>query len=71
MEEVARIALELDEAGRAELAARLLDSLEVPGSDVAWEAELERRAEELESGAVKGISWEELQARLRRGSRER
>ena len=33
----------------------------------AWEAELERRAEEMESGAVEGVSWEDLRERLRRG----
>jgi Putative addiction module component len=32
----------------------------------AWAAELERRAAELESGAVQGIAWEDLRERLSR-----
>jgi putative addiction module component (TIGR02574 family) len=71
VEEVVQKALELDEADRAEVASRLLDSLEEPGSiqGVTSEAELERRAAELESGAVKGITLEELQERLMRDRR--
>lgn len=69
LEEVVRQALALDEQDRAEVAARLLDSLEQDEEEDAWEAELERRAAEMESGAVQGISWEDLRERLRRGGR--
>ena len=70
LEEVVRQALALDEHDRAEVTARLLDSLEQDEEeDAAWEAELERRAAEMESGAVQGISWEDLRERLRRGGR--
>ncbi|HEV2854542.1 MAG TPA: addiction module protein [Thermoanaerobaculia bacterium] len=69
LEEVVRQALALDEHDRAEVAARLLDSLEQDDEEDAWEAELERRAAEMESGAVQGISWEDLRERLRRGGR--
>jgi putative addiction module component (TIGR02574 family) len=71
VDEAVRQALKLDEHDRAEVAARLLDSLEQEDAeeDDAWVAELERRAMELESGAVRGISWEELQERLHASSR--
>jgi hypothetical protein len=32
----------------------------------AWIAEIERRAEEMESGAVEGIPWEDLREKLKR-----
>jgi putative addiction module component (TIGR02574 family) len=71
VEEVIQKALDLDEEDRAEVASRLLESLEQ--EDVAdgdsWYAELERRASELESGAVKGVSWEDLRQRLIRDRR--
>ena len=71
VEEVVRIALGLGDTERAEVAARLLDSLELVEADAeaAWEAAIERRAAELESGAVEGIPWEELQQRLLSGRR--
>jgi putative addiction module component (TIGR02574 family) len=72
VEEVVRRALQLDEQDRAEVAARLLDSLEQVEdveAEAAWTAELERRAVEMESGAVKGVSWEELRERLLHGRR--
>jgi putative addiction module component (TIGR02574 family) len=70
-EEVVRQALSLDETDRAEVAARLLDSLEETDMETedAWVAELERRGAELESGAVQGVSWEDLRERLRGGFR--
>lgn len=71
VDEVVRQALSLDEHDRAEVAARLLDSLEQEDAEVedAWVAELERRAVELESGAVQGIAWEDLRERLMHGRR--
>jgi putative addiction module component (TIGR02574 family) len=62
VEDVVRQALTLDEDGRAEVAARLLDSLEQANTEAEeiFLAELERRAAELESGAVQGIPWEDL-----------
>jgi putative addiction module component (TIGR02574 family) len=62
VEDVVRQALTLDEDGRAEVAARLLDSLEQANTEAedVFLAELERRAAELESGAVQGIPWEDL-----------
>lgn len=71
VEEVVQRALELDEEGRAEVASRLLESLEQreAAAEAAWVAELERRAVELESGAVEGVPWEDLRERLMRDRR--
>ncbi|HVT58276.1 MAG TPA: addiction module protein [Thermoanaerobaculia bacterium] len=71
MEEVVQKALGVGEDDRAEVASRLLDSLEQQhdAAAAAWGAELERRASELESGAVKEVSWEGLQKRLMRDHR--
>jgi putative addiction module component (TIGR02574 family) len=66
-EDLARKALELAESDRAEIAALILDSLENEPdgeNEAAWTAELERRASDLESGAVEGIPWEEVRKRL-------
>jgi putative addiction module component (TIGR02574 family) len=54
-------ALELPDEARADLAAALLESLEPAGEDVetAWSEEIARRIQEVESGAVKPIPWEE------------
>ena len=67
--EVLEKALELDEQDRAAVVAALLESLEVEDNseeEAAFVAELEHRAAEMESGAVKGIRWEELWAELQR-----
>lgn len=71
-EDVVRQALKLDEQDRAEVAARLLDSLEQTDTEAEgiWLAELERRAAELESEAVQGVPWEDLRERLMRGRRD-
>jgi len=61
--------LELASEDRAELAYFLLRSLdEEPetGVQAAWEAELERRWQELESGKVAGVPAEEVFAELRK-----
>ena len=53
---------------RARLASRLLRSLEKvqdPEAGKAWAEEVVRRAEELRSGAVKGVPWETVRRRLR------
>jgi putative addiction module component (TIGR02574 family) len=61
----AALALPPDE--RAELARDLLHSLEDPPSaevDAAWVVEIEKRARELDDGAVVPVDWEEAQARV-------
>ncbi|MBI4278037.1 MAG: addiction module protein [Armatimonadetes bacterium] len=60
-------AMRLDLEERAALAGLLIESLDPEseeGAEQAWVAEIERRMEELDSGAVQTIPWEELRARL-------
>lgn len=62
-----REALELTDNDRATLAGLLLESLEGPPDpdvEAAWAAEAERRWQEIESGAVRTIPWEEVKAKL-------
>lgn len=68
VKEVLDKALRLDEHDRAEVVEALLESLEVRdvGEEAALMAEIERRGSEMESGAVKGIPWEELWEELQR-----
>ena len=60
-------ALALDEKDRASMAGVLIESLhgEVdPDAEEAWDAEIRRRVEELESGKVETIPWSEVRQRL-------
>ena len=62
-----KAAAELSEKDRADLAALLIESLERdadPDVESAWAAEVERRMVQLDSGAVKTVSWEEVRRRL-------
>ena len=55
-------ALGLPEAERADLAAKLIRSLEGPaeeGVEQAWDKEIARRLAEIEAGAVEMIPWNE------------
>lgn len=55
-------ALQLPEAERDELIARLLDSLEPAAEgdvETAWEQEIQRRNTELDAGTVEGVPWSE------------
>jgi len=61
--EIEREALALPEPERAFLAAKLLDTLPPPDTDVS-DDEVERREEELESGQVTAISHEEFIPRV-------
>jgi putative addiction module component (TIGR02574 family) len=67
-------ALKLSEASRAQLAAFLLESLEPPvesRSEQWWLEEAVRRDEELASGAVEGLPWDDVLARARARARLR
>jgi putative addiction module component (TIGR02574 family) len=67
VEKLFREASDLPEADRAELAGRLLDSLESErdeGVEAAWAEEIERRIRQIDSGEVKTIPWEEVRAKL-------
>jgi putative addiction module component (TIGR02574 family) len=60
--------LQLSEADRAELAHLILNSLHESDEeyDAAWEAELDRRFAEIESGKVVGIPADVVFAEFRR-----
>jgi len=71
-DEILRKALSLPEQDRADLIGALIDSLDAEvqeGVEEAWRAEIERRAQELDTGAVESIPWEVVKARLSRASR--
>ena len=62
-------ALRLPPEARGALAGHLLDSLDTKvDSDVeeAWDAEISRREQELESGKVKPMSWAEARREILR-----
>jgi putative addiction module component (TIGR02574 family) len=64
-------ALELSDGDRAELAGLLIGSLDTEADadyQSAWSDEIARRLQELNSGAVQGIPWEEVRRRLMNGS---
>jgi len=62
-------ALELPEHERAEIAAKLLESLD-PGAsddvDEAWAVEIERRCAALDSGEAVTSDWNDFRARIER-----
>jgi len=66
-------ALSLKQKQRAELALRLLGSLEPqpdPKAEAAWTKEIERRAQELDDGKTKTVSWSKVDAELGRRLRQ-
>jgi putative addiction module component (TIGR02574 family) len=70
VDELLKKAMELPPEERGALAASLIDSLEEtsePDLDVeaAWQQEVARRMEEIESGKVKPIPWLEVKRRAR------
>jgi putative addiction module component (TIGR02574 family) len=71
-DDILRKALSLPEWDRADLIGALIESLDAgveQGVEKAWRAEIERRAQELETGAVESIPWEVVKARLARAPR--
>ncbi|MFY9823905.1 MAG: addiction module protein [Thermoanaerobaculia bacterium] len=69
-EDLLKQALTLDEKDRASVAGALIESLHGqpdPDAEEAWDIEIRRRVEELESGAVETIPWAEVRERLFRG----
>jgi putative addiction module component (TIGR02574 family) len=69
-EELLKEALTLDERDRASVGGALIASLHEPvdpDAEEAWDAEIQRRVEELESGVVETIPWTEVRKRLFRG----
>lgn len=60
-------ALHLPDSERAELAAWLIESLDPNVDrevDKAWDAEIKRRIEELDSGTVAAVPWPEARRRI-------
>jgi putative addiction module component (TIGR02574 family) len=71
-DDIFKKALALEESDRAELVTVLIDSLDSEneeGVEEAWRLEIERRARELESGAVQSIPWDVVRERLARAPR--
>ena len=74
IEQVFELAKQLSPSDRCVLADRLLESVDPDQLDSdentqvelhpAWAAEIARRVEELESGKVQGIPWEEVQREM-------
>jgi hypothetical protein len=61
--EIEQEALALTDGERVSLAARLLDTLPPPGTDVSDE-EMEQREQELDSGQLTAISHQEFVRRV-------
>ena len=62
-------ALRLEPDARAEVAAELLASLDGPAdadAQAAWDAEIERRIEAIEAGAIRLEPWTEVKRRIER-----
>ncbi len=60
-------ALKLPPEARAALAGYLLESLDQEvdeGAEAAWQAEIDRRLGELDSGKVKPIPWSEARRKI-------
>ena len=66
-EQLLRTALALPSEERFQLIEALIAADQIqPPFDESWRAEIHRRSEELDSGAVPGIPWSEVRQRLRR-----
>lgn len=62
-------ALRLEPDARAEVAAELLASLDGPAdpdAGAAWDAEIDRRIEAIDAGAIRLESWSDVRRRIER-----
>ena len=62
-QEILRSALALPESERADIAASLIESLDAvvdENVDAVWATEIQRRIDEIESGEVKLIPWDDV-----------
>jgi len=67
-EHILQKALALPDSERAELAGSLIASLDAnidPDADSAWQEEVARRAEEVRTGKVVTVPWEQVQRKAR------
>jgi putative addiction module component (TIGR02574 family) len=65
--ELLKEALQLPTDARAALAGSLLDSLDQEvdeDAETAWQLEINRRIEDLDSGKVKTVPWSEARRRI-------
>jgi len=65
--ELLQKALSLSEEERAELAGSLIESLDTTvdaAAEAAWNEEIARRIEDLDSGKTKTIPWKEVRSRI-------
>lgn len=65
--DVLKRALALPPEDRAELAGSLIESLEVaqdPGVEAAWNEEISRRIQDLDSGRINAIPWTAVRRRV-------
>ena len=65
--ELLQKALSFSEEERAELAGSLIESLDATvdeAADAAWNQEIARRINDLDSGKAKTTSWEAVRARI-------
>ena len=61
--------LRLEPDARADVAAELLASLDGPvdpDAETAWDAEIERRIEAIEAGAIRLEPWSDVKRRIER-----
>jgi putative addiction module component (TIGR02574 family) len=61
--ELLKHALTLSDKERAELASSLIDSLDPTvdsDAELAWQEEIARRLEEVETGRIKTVPWDEV-----------
>jgi putative addiction module component (TIGR02574 family) len=66
--ELLKKALALPDKERADLAGSLIDSLDDTvdeNAEAAWQEEIVRRLEDVQSGKVKTISWDEVRQKGR------
>ena len=74
-QDLVREALSLPDRERADIAAQLIASLDVPEDpatlEAEWAAEIERRAERVLTGDSPGESWETVRRRAAERLRER
>jgi putative addiction module component (TIGR02574 family) len=64
--ELLQKALSLPDAERAELAGNLIASLDPTiDPDTAWQEEIARRWQDIRSGKVKTVPWDEVQQKAR------
>jgi putative addiction module component (TIGR02574 family) len=67
LEQIEREALKLPEEDRLALGERLLQSVPTdPAIQEAWDAEIARRVDDIESGKITGIQAEEVEAELQK-----